>query len=401
MPPTPLIVAEGLRKSYGDTEAVREVSLSVPAGSILGVLGPNGAGKTTTVRMLTTLTRPDAGRAVVAGFDVVREPDSVRRRIGVTGQNATLDEQLTGRENLEMIGQLGGARRPEARARADEMLERFDLVDAADRVVKGYSGGMRRRLDLSASLVGRPTVLFLDEPTTGLDPTSRMGMWEIIRELVADGTTVLLTTQYLDEADTLADRIIVIDHGTVIAEGTSRELKAMVGGEQIELVLTDTPPAGGIGPRPARRRPGDRRGPPRPHARRPVPRTGHHRGPGSRRRRHLRRRRGGPPALARRRVLQPHRASRRARRRRIRPDPNPIWRWKEHPDDHRHPAPRGPGHRPRHDGRPPGHLVPRRRRDDAPQPPAHPPGADAALRRHHPAGAVRRLCSSTCSAAPW
>jgi ABC-2 type transport system ATP-binding protein len=242
VPPTPLIVAEGLRKSFGDTHAVRDVSLSVPASSILGVLGPNGAGKTTAVRMLTTLSRPDAGRATVAGFDVVREPDSVRRRIGVTGQSATLDEQLTGRENLEMISQLGGARRPEARARAVEMLERFDLVAAADRVVKGYSGGMRRRLDLSASLVGRPTVLFLDEPTTGLDPTSRMGMWDIIRELVADGTTVLLTTQYLDEADTLADRIVVIDHGTVIAEGTSRELKSMVGGEQIELVLSSPHP---------------------------------------------------------------------------------------------------------------------------------------------------------------
>ncbi len=242
MSPTPLIEAEGLQKSFGDTLAVRDVSLSVPAGSILGVLGPNGAGKTTTVRMLTTLSRPDRGRATVAGFDVLRDPQAVRRRIGVTGQNATLDEQLTGRENLEMVSQLGGARRLEARARATEMLERFDLVDAADRVVKGYSGGMRRRLDLSASLVGRPTVLFLDEPTTGLDPTSRMGMWEIIRELVADGTTVLLTTQYLDEADTLADRIVVIDHGTVIAEGTSLELKSMVGGEQIELSLAEPHP---------------------------------------------------------------------------------------------------------------------------------------------------------------
>lgn len=179
---------------------------------------------------------------LVAGHDVVRDPAAVRRRIGVTGQNATLDEQLTGRENLEMIGQLGRARRDVARSRATEMLERFDLVDAADRVVKGYSGGMRRRLDLAASLVGRPTVLFLDEPTTGLDPTSRVGMWDIIRELVADGTTVLLTTQYLDEADMLADRIVVIDHGTVIAEGTSRELKSMVGGERLELVLSEPHP---------------------------------------------------------------------------------------------------------------------------------------------------------------
>jgi ABC-2 type transport system ATP-binding protein len=238
VPPTPLIEAEGLQKSFGDTHAVRDVSLTVPAGSILGVLGPNGAGKTTTVRMLTTLSRPDAGRARVAGHDVVADPGAVRRRIGVTGQNATLDEALTGRENLEMVGQLGRANRAEARARAVQMLERFDLVDAADRVVKGYSGGMRRRLDLAASLVGRPTVLFLDEPTTGLDPTSRAGMWDIIRELVAEGTTVLLTTQYLDEADTLADRIVVIDHGTVIAEGTSRQLKAKVGGERLELVLS-------------------------------------------------------------------------------------------------------------------------------------------------------------------
>ena len=239
----PMIRAERLVKSFGDTQAVRDVSLEVPAGTILGVLGPNGAGKTTTVRMLTTLSQPDSGAAEVAGFDVVRDPGSVRRRIGVTGQNATLDEQLTGRENLEMVGQLGGARRSAAKARAAEMLERFELTHAADRVVKGYSGGMRRRLDLAASLVSRPVVLFLDEPTTGLDPTSRAGMWEVIRELVADGTTVLLTTQYLDEADTLADRIIVIDHGTVIAEGTSRELKARVGGERLDLVLAEPHPS--------------------------------------------------------------------------------------------------------------------------------------------------------------
>jgi ABC-2 type transport system ATP-binding protein len=237
------IQAEGLVKSFGETHAVRDVSLSVPEGTILGVLGPNGAGKTTTVRMLTTLSRPDAGWARVAGHDVVAEPRAVRRRIGVTGQNATLDENLTGRENLEMVAQLGGAPRATARTRAVEMLERFELPHAADRVVKGYSGGMRRRLDLAASLVGRPSVLFLDEPTTGLDPTSRAGMWDIIRELVADGTTVLLTTQYLDEADLLADRIVVIDQGTVIAEGTSQQLKARVGGERLQLVLSAPDPS--------------------------------------------------------------------------------------------------------------------------------------------------------------
>jgi len=240
----PMIRAERLVKSFGDTQAVRDVSLEAAEGTILGVLGPNGAGKTTTVRMLTTLSRPDGGRAEVAGHDVLVSPKAVRRRIGVTGQNATLDEALTGRENLEMVGQLTGSSRGDARRRATEMLERFDLVAAGDRVVKGYSGGMRRRLDLSASLVSRPTVLFLDEPTTGLDPTSRVGMWEIIRELVADGTTVLLTTQYLDEADSLADRIIVIDHGTVIAEGTSRELKATVGGERLDLMLAQ--PSDGV-----------------------------------------------------------------------------------------------------------------------------------------------------------
>ena len=211
MTPRPMIEAERLAEVVRrHPRRPRREPRRCPPGTILGVLGPNGAGKTTTVRMLTTLSRPDGGRAEVAGHRrAASTPQAVRRRIGVTGQNATLDEPLTGRENLEMIGQLAGVQ-PAATPvrRATEMLERFDLTDAADRVVKGYSGGMRRRLDLSASLVGRPTVLFLDEPTTGLDPTSRMGMWDIIRELVADGTTVLLTTQYLDEADTLADRIV-------------------------------------------------------------------------------------------------------------------------------------------------------------------------------------------------
>jgi ABC-2 type transport system ATP-binding protein len=238
----PMIRAERLAKSFGATQAVRDVSLEVPQGSILGVLGPNGAGKTTTVRMLTTLSRPDSGRAEVAGHDVVAEPRAVRRRIGVAGQNATLDEALTGRENLVMIGQLAGLRGRAPQERAAEVLERFALSDAGDRVVKSYSGGMRRRLDLGASLVSRPTVLFLDEPTTGLDPTSRVGMWDVIRGLVAEGTTVLLTTQYLDEADNLADRIVVIDHGTVIAEGTSLDLKARVGGERLHLALTEAHP---------------------------------------------------------------------------------------------------------------------------------------------------------------
>ncbi|MCU1485634.1 MAG: daunorubicin resistance transporter ATPase subunit [Actinomycetia bacterium] len=191
--------------------------------------------------MLTTLTKPDAGIGRVAGFDVVAQPREVRRRIGVTGQSATLDELLTGRQNVTMIGELSGLGRSAALDRAAELLDRFSLTDAADRVLKGYSGGMRRRLDLAASLVTAPPVLFLDEPTTGLDPTSRAQMWDVIRELVADGATLLLTTQYLDEADTLADRIIVIDHGKVIAEGTSRELKAQIGGEQLEVTLSEAP----------------------------------------------------------------------------------------------------------------------------------------------------------------
>jgi daunorubicin resistance ABC transporter ATP-binding subunit len=209
----------------------------VHAGRILGVLGPNGAGKSTTVRMLTTMTRPDAGQAWVAGHDVIADPQSVRRVIGVTGQDATLDELLSGRQNLELVGELSDMSRRDARARAVELLEQFELTFAADRMAKTYSGGMRRRLDLAASLMAHPPVLFLDEPTTGLDPTSRLRMWEVIRTLVADGTTVLLTTQYLDEADTLADTISVIDRGLVIADGTARELKASIGGEHLEVTL--------------------------------------------------------------------------------------------------------------------------------------------------------------------
>ena len=234
----PTIRAEGLAKRFGDTKALDGVDLDVPAGSILAVLGPNGAGKTTAVRILTTLTTPDAGRAWVGGHDVVREAAAVRRSIGVTAQDATVDGLLTGRQNLVMIGRLSGLRRADARHRATELLEQFGLADAADRVLTGYSGGMRRRLDLAAGLVTKPPVLFLDEPTTGLDPTSRVRMWDVIRGLVTDGVTLLLTTQYLDEADELADRIVVIDHGRVIADGTSGELKADTGGARLEVTLS-------------------------------------------------------------------------------------------------------------------------------------------------------------------
>jgi ABC-2 type transport system ATP-binding protein len=234
-----MIEARGLRKRFGATVALDGVDLEVPAGAILGVLGPNGAGKTTAVRILTTLSLPDGGSARVAGHDVVSEAAAVQRSIGVTAQDATLDEILTGRENLVMVGRLSGLRRAQAQARASELLDRFDLADAADRILKTYSGGMRRRLDLAAGLVTRPPVLFLDEPTTGLDPTSRVRMWEVIRELVADGVTLLLTTQYLDEADELADRIVVIDHGRVIAGGTAAELKAQTGGARLEVTLSE------------------------------------------------------------------------------------------------------------------------------------------------------------------
>jgi ABC-2 type transport system ATP-binding protein len=234
-----VIVARGLVKRYGDVTALDGLDLTVPQGTVLGLLGPNGAGKTTAVRVLTTLLEADAGTATVAGIDVFADPKGVRERIGLSGQYAAVDEYLTGFENLDMIGRLYRLGRRRARERARELLERFSLSDAADRPVKTYSGGMRRRLDLAGALVASPSVLFLDEPTTGLDPRSRTEMWDVIRELVAGGTTLLLTTQYLEEADRLADEIVVIDKGRVIAQGTADQLKAEVGGERVEVVVQD------------------------------------------------------------------------------------------------------------------------------------------------------------------
>ncbi|MFF8927797.1 ATP-binding cassette domain-containing protein [Streptomyces longwoodensis] len=231
------IYAEGLVKTFGDVKALDGVDLDVPEGTVLGLLGPNGAGKTTTVRCLTTLLRPDRGRALVAGIDVLKDPVRVRRSIGLSGQFAAVDEYLTGRENLQMVGRLYQMKAGPAKARAAELLERFDLAEAADRPTKTYSGGMRRRLDLAAALVVSPPVMFMDEPTTGLDPRNRQLLWEVIKQLVSGGTTLLLTTQYLEEADHLAHDIAVVDHGRVIARGTSDQLKARTGGERVEVVV--------------------------------------------------------------------------------------------------------------------------------------------------------------------
>ncbi|GGT83661.1 ATP-binding cassette domain-containing protein [Streptomyces lateritius] len=240
------IYAEGLVKTFGHVRALDGVDLDVPEGTVLGLLGPNGAGKTTAVRVLTTLLQPDSGKAFVAGIDVLKHPDEVRRSIGLSGQFAAVDEYLTGRENLQMVGRLYQMNAKRAKARAGELLDRFNLADAADRPAKTYSGGMRRRLDLAAALVVSPPVMFMDEPTTGLDPRNRQALWEVIQELVAGGTTLLLTTQYLEEADHLAHDICVVDHGKVIARGTSDQLKAQTGGERVEVVVHEPemiPPA--------------------------------------------------------------------------------------------------------------------------------------------------------------
>ena len=236
-----MIEAVGLHKSFGETHALAGLDFDVKEGTILCMLGPNGAGKTTAVRILTTLTRPDSGTATVAGIDVQRHPAEVRDKIGVAGQYAALDELLTGRENLEMVGRLYRVNAKDARNRATALIEHFELTDAADRIVKNYSGGMRRRLDLGAALMAEPPVIFLDEPTTGLDPKGRLSMWDLIEELAREGTTVLMTTQYLEEADRLADDIVVIDHGRAIARGTALELKQQVGGERLEITISDSP----------------------------------------------------------------------------------------------------------------------------------------------------------------
>jgi ABC-2 type transport system ATP-binding protein len=235
----PAIETSGLCKRYGDVRALDGVDLWAEKGTVLGLLGPNGAGKTTAVRILTTLLKPDGGSARVDGLDVVKDAGELRERIGLAGQYAAVDESLTGRENLELFGRLYGMKKSEARQRASQLLERFDLEDAGSRLVNTYSGGMRRRLDLAGALVARPPVLFLDEPTTGLDPRSRLGLWQTIEDRVSQGATVLLTTQYLEEADRLADQIAVIDHGKVIAEGTAAQLKDRVGGDRLEVRLED------------------------------------------------------------------------------------------------------------------------------------------------------------------
>jgi ABC-2 type transport system ATP-binding protein len=242
MPPTASEVAvraEALVKTFGSTRALDGIDLEIPTGTVLGLLGPNGAGKTTAVRILTTLLRPDSGRAWVAGHDVLADPDAVRKSIGLSGQYAAVDENLTGFENLYMVGRLYGMNKTDARARGRELISRFRLDDAADRPAKTYSGGMRRRLDLAGALVAEPAVVLLDEPTTGLDPRGRLDTWEVIGELVSEGATVLLTTQYLEEADQLADTILVIDHGKVIASGTADHLKAEIGGERLEIVVAE------------------------------------------------------------------------------------------------------------------------------------------------------------------
>ncbi|OAI44295.1 ABC transporter [bacterium SCGC AG-212-C10] len=233
------ITAEGLGKRYGDLWALRDFDLTVPTGSVLGLLGHNGAGKTTVVRILATLSQPTTGRATVAGHDVVNDAAAVRASIGLAGQAATVDGLLSARANLELVGRLYRFSRADSKRRAAELLERLDLVDAADRLVRTFSGGMRRRLDLAATMVAAPPVLFLDEPTTGLDPRSRADLWELLRSLVRDGTTVILTTQYLEEADQLSDRIVVLDHGGTVAEGTPAELKAKVGGERLRITVSD------------------------------------------------------------------------------------------------------------------------------------------------------------------
>jgi ABC-2 type transport system ATP-binding protein len=238
-PPDVAVLAEGLQKRFGETRALAGVDLTVERAKVVALLGPNGAGKTTAVRAITTLIRPDAGRVFVDGIDVLAQPRQAKARIGLTGQYAAVDERLTAAENLEHVGRLYRMPKKEAQARGRELLERFDLVAAADRVVGGYSGGMRRRLDIAMSLIARPSVLFLDEPTTGLDPRSRLAVWELIEELIRGGTTTLLTTQYLDEADRLADEVVVIDHGSVIARGTSEQLKQQVGADRVDVILVD------------------------------------------------------------------------------------------------------------------------------------------------------------------